>query len=117
MSAVPSAFILVLLDVEEVDDLVMPEGVVIVLDLLIVPELLLMVDDFDIPAGLVIVLDFVVTFVPGWVVLVVVVFEALLLIVPVAAGVAAGVWALATEAPSRLRERRKPKMRFINIRN
>jgi hypothetical protein len=105
---------LVLLDVEEVDDLLMPEGVVIVLDLLIVPELLLMVDDFDIPAGLVIVLDFVVTFVPGWVVLVVVVFE-LLLIVPVAAGVVAGVWAWATEAPSRLRERRKPKMRFINI--
>jgi hypothetical protein len=104
---------LVLLDVEEVDDFVMPEGVVIVLDLLIVPVPLVMVEDFDMPAGLVIVLDLVVTFVPGWVVLVVIVFDELLLIVPVAGCVAAGVWAWATEAPSMLRERRKPKMHFI----
>ena len=47
----PSAFILVLVDVEELD-LVMPEGVVIVLDLVM-------------PAGLLIVLDFVVTLVAG----------------------------------------------------
>jgi hypothetical protein len=54
----------VLLDVE-VDDLVMPEGVVMVLDLLIVPALLVVVLDFDMPAGFCIVLDLVVTFVPG----------------------------------------------------
>jgi hypothetical protein len=100
---------LVLLEVEEVDDLLMPEGVVMVLDLLIVPELLLIVDDFDIPAGLVIVLDFVVTFVPGCIDFVVVVFVLLFMVA------AAGVCAWATEAPSMLRERRKPKMRFIKL--
>jgi hypothetical protein len=105
----------VLLEVEEVEDLVMPEGVVMVLDLLIVPVPLVIVDDFDIPAGLVIVLDFVVTFVPGWVVLVVI-FDELLLIVPAAGGVATGVWAETTEPPSRLKETRKPRMRFIKLR-
>ncbi|GAB3584728.1 hypothetical protein GCM10027345_32130 [Hymenobacter daeguensis] len=104
MSAVPSAFTCVLLEVDDV--LVMPEGVVMVLDLLIVPALLVVVDDFDMPAGFCMVLDFVVTFVPGWVVLVVVVFDELLI-------VAAGAWAWETVLPSRLRERRKPKMRFI----
>jgi hypothetical protein len=84
-----------------------------VLDLVIVPVPLVMVDDFDMPAGLVIVLDFVVTFVPGWVVLVVMVFDELL-IVPVAGGVAAGVWAETAE-PSRLRETRKPRKRFIKV--
>ena len=60
----PSAFILVLIDVEELD-LVMPEGVVIVLDLLVVAEPLVIVLDLVMPAGLVIVLDFVVTLVAG----------------------------------------------------
>ena len=53
-----------LVDVEELD-LVMPEGVVIVLDLLVVAEPLVMVLDLVMPAGLVIVLDFVVTLVAG----------------------------------------------------
>ena len=87
MSGVPSAFILVLV---EVDDLVMPEGVVMVLDLLMVAEPFVMVDDLVMPAGLFIVLDFVVTLVPGWVILlVVVIFEELLLIV--VAGAVVGV--------------------------
>lgn len=107
----------------EVDDiLVMCEGGVIVLDLLIDPELLVMVDDLDMPAGLVIVLDFIVTFVAGaWVEVRVVIFEELVLILVVAgggvvvvvAGVVAGVWAWANVLTSRLSERRKPTMRFI----
>ena len=60
ISGVPSAFILALVEV-----LVMPEGVVIVLDLRIVAPLFVMVDDLVIPAGLRIVLDFVVTLTPG----------------------------------------------------
>jgi hypothetical protein len=52
----------VLLDVE---DFVMPEGVVIVLDLVIEPGLLVMVLDLDMPAGFSTALDFVVTRVPG----------------------------------------------------
>jgi hypothetical protein len=112
MSAVPSAFTRVLLDVD--DDLVMPEGVVMVLDLLIEPELLVMVLDFDMPAGFCMVLDFVVTFVPGWVVLVVVIFVELLL--DVAAGaVCAGMvdWATAAVLPNKLRETRKLRIRFM----
>ena len=114
MSGVPSAFILVLV---EVDDLVMPEGVAVVLDLLMVAEPFVMVDDLVMPAGLLIVLDFVVTFALGWVVLlVVVIFDELLLIgavAGVAAGAVAGVWARAAVEPSRLSETRNPKMRFI----
>jgi len=71
----------------------MPEGVVIVLDFCIVAPLFVMVDDLVMPAGLFIVLDLVVTFVPGWVVLLVVIFDELVLIcvVVAGAGVAAGV--------------------------
>ena len=58
------AFILVLVDVEELD-LVMPEGVVTVLELLVVAEPLVIVLDLVMPAGLLIVLDFVVTLVAG----------------------------------------------------
>ena len=89
MSGVPSAFILVLL--VEVDDLVMPEGVVIVLDLLVAVAPLVMVLDLVMPAGLLIVDDFTVVLVAGaCMVLVVVIFDELVLIwVP--AGVA--VWA------------------------
>ena len=108
----PSAFILVLVEV-----LVMPEGVVIVLDFFIVAPPFVMVDDLVIPAGLLIVLDFVVTRAPGWVILLVVIFDELVLIVAAGAGVAggvvAGVWARATELPRRLKETRKPKIRFI----
>ena len=110
MSAVPSAFILVLDEVEDDDVLVLPEGVVIVLDLVMVPEPLVVVLDLLMPAGLVMVLDLVVTFVPGVWVERVVVFDEVLLMVLVA-GVA--VWACTAELPSRLRETRKPRMRFI----
>ncbi|GAC1379240.1 MAG: hypothetical protein NVS3B25_12930 [Hymenobacter sp.] len=102
-----------------VEVLVMPEGVVIVLDLVIEPELLLMVDDLDMPAGLVIVLDLVVVVAGVWDV--VLIFDELVLILLVdaaggvagVAGVAAGVWARAAEPPSKLRETRKLRMRFI----
>ena len=109
MSAVPSAFTLVLVEVE---DLLMLAGVVVVA----VP--LVEVLDLVVPIGLLMVLDFDVTFVPGWVVLLVVMVDALLLIVVAgAAGVVAGAWASATELPSRLSEKRKPKMRFIKRKN
>ena len=110
ISAVPSAFILVLDEVDDDDILVLPEGVVIVLDLVMVPEPLVVVLDLLMPAGLVMVLDLVVTLVPGVWVERVVVFDEVLLMVLVA-GVA--VWACTTELPSRLRETRKPRMRFI----
>ena len=112
MSAVPSAFMRVLVEVE---DLVMPEGVVIVLDLLIVPELLLIVDDLLMPAGFVIVLDFVVVRVAGACEALVVIFDELLLIQVFveAGGMAAGVWVRAKVPPNRLRKRRKPKMRSM----
>ena len=118
MSRVPSAIIRVLAEVEDVDILVEPEGVVIVLDLVIVPEPLVIVLDFDIPAGLVIVLDLVVTFVAGACeVVIFVVFDELLLIVlmvPLPAAGVAGVVVWAWVAPpSRLRETRNPRMRFI----
>ena len=108
----------VLVEVEDEDILVLPEGVVIVLDLVIVPEPLVIVLDFDIPAGLVIVLDLVVIFVAGACeVVIFVVFDELVLIVlmvPVPAGgvAGAGVWAWAAP-PSRAREMRNPRMRFI----
>ncbi|GAA3993393.1 hypothetical protein GCM10022407_42050 [Hymenobacter antarcticus] len=103
-----------LVDVEELD-FVMPEGVVIVLDLLVVAEPLVMVLDLVMPAGLVIVLDFVVTLLAGTCAVRVVIFEELVLIVEVlVGGVGAGVWARAAELPSRLSETRKPMMRFIN---
>ena len=92
----------------------MPEGVVVVLDLLIVAEPFVMVLDLLIPAGLLIVLERVVTRVPGCVVLLVVIFEELLLIVAAGAGVVAGVCASATVLPRRPKEMRKPKIRFIN---
>ena len=113
MSGVPSAFILVLVEVEvdEAEDFVMPEGVVMVLDLVIVPALFVVLLDLLMPAGLVIVLDLVVVRVAGvWaVVVILVVFDELVLIVPVA-GVAVWAWAA---APSRLSETRKPRMRFM----
>ena len=109
MSGVPSAFILVLVDV-----LVMPEGVVILLDLLMVAVPLVVVLDLVMPAGLVMVLDFTVVFVAGtWAVRVVIFDELVLILVVAAAGIAAGVWAWATALPSRLSETRKPTMRFI----
>ncbi|GAB3725525.1 hypothetical protein GCM10027594_07020 [Hymenobacter agri] len=83
--------------------------------MVIEPELLVMVLDFDMPAGLVIVDDLVVTFVAGACeVVILVVFDELaliVLVVPVLAG--AVVWARAAEPPSRLRETRRPRMRFI----
>ena len=108
MSGVPSAFILVLVEV-----LVMPEGVVMVLDLLVVALPFVVVDDLVMPAGLPIVLDFVV--VAGVWDVRVVIFDELLLILVVAGvvGVAAGTCAKATEPPSRLKETRKLRMRFI----
>jgi hypothetical protein len=72
-----------------VDDLLMPEGVVMVLDLLVLVWLLVEVDDLVIPAGLVIVVVLVVVLAGACDTLVVVVFDELLLMV-VAAGV---VWA------------------------
>jgi hypothetical protein len=112
MSGVPSAFMRVLLDADDV--LVMPEGVVMVLDLLIEPELLVIVLDLVMPAGFCVVLDFTVVFAPGWVVLMVVIFVELLL--DVAGGAACdgtAVWARAAVPPNKLRERRKPRMRFM----
>lgn len=112
MSGVPSAFILVLVEV-----FVMPEGVVIVLDLLVAPALWVVVLDLLIPAGLVIVLDLVVVRVAGvWaVVVILVVLDELVLIVPAApvvVDIGVVVWAWATP-PNRLKETRKPRMRFI----
>jgi hypothetical protein len=107
MSGVPSAFmgpvVLVLLLI-----LVLPEGVVIVLDLLIEPELLVIVDCLLMPAGLVIVLDFTVVRVAGVCAEVVVVFEELLLV-----WVVAGVWARAAVPPNKLNDTRNAIMRFI----
>ena len=109
----PSAFILVLVDVEELD-LVMPEGVVIVLDLLVVAEPLVIVLDLVMPAGLLIVLDFVVTLVAGvWAVRVVIFDELVLIVVVLADGVGTGVWAKAAEPLNKTSETRKPRMRFI----
>jgi len=113
MSGVPSAFIFVLVEVDdEAAVLVVPEGMDIVLDLVIVPAPLVVVLDLLMPAGFCIVLDLVVVRVAGvWaVVVILVVFDELLLIVPVAG---MGVWAWAAAPPSRLSETRKPIMRFM----
>ena len=102
MSGVPSTFILVLVDV-----LVMPEGVVMVLDLLMVAWLFDMVEVLLMPAGLVEVVVRVVVVLGTWVVLVVVIFDELLLIV---AGV---VWAWAAKPPVTNKAARNPKKRFM----
>jgi len=79
-----------------VDDLLMPEGVVMVLDLLMLAWLLVVVDDLLMPAGLVMVVVRVVVLAAGaCVVLVVIVFDVLLVVV--AAGV---VWAWAAKLPA-----------------
>lgn len=94
----------------EVAVLLMPEGVVIVLDLVMVPPPLVMVEDLVMPAGLLIVLDLVVL------VFVVEVLRCMAPLGGVAVGgvVAAGVvWAEAAEPPSKASETRKPRMRFI----
>jgi hypothetical protein len=80
-----------------------------VLDLLIVAWLLVAVDDLVMPAGLVVVVDLVVVLAAGaWDV---VTFDELVLVLEVA--VTVGVWAKATEPPNRLKETRKLRMRFI----
>lgn len=87
MSGVPSAFIFVLVEVDEAEVLVAPMGLVVVLDLVVVRA-----------AGV-------------WaVVVILVVFVELVLTVPVTG---AGVWACTALPPSKLREMRKPMMRFI----
>jgi len=103
MSGVPSAFILVLFEV-----LVMPEGVVMVLDLLMVAELFDIVVFLLMPAGLVEAVVRVVVVVAGVCdVLIVVIFDELL---PMVAGV---VWAWAARPPVTNRAARNPKKRFI----
>ncbi len=105
MSGVPSAFILVLVEV-----LVMPEGVVMVLDLLMVAWFFDMVEDLLMPAGLVEVLVRVVVVVAGVCdVLVVVIFDELVLIVLVV-GV---VWAWAERLPATSSAAKKLKRRFM----
>ncbi len=113
MSGVPSAFILVLLLV-----LVLPDGVAIVLDLVIVPWPLVLVDDLVMPAGFRMVVDRVVVTRPGFCVVWVVVLVELALLVAVAGGVAgtagvAGVWAKAAELPIKLNDTRKLRRRFM----
>ena len=100
----PSAFILVVVEV-----LVMPEGVVIVLDLLMVAWFFDLVEVLLRPAGLVEVVVRVVVVLGTWVVLVVVIFDELVLIVP-AAGV---VWAWAARPPVTSRAAKNPKKRFM----
>jgi hypothetical protein len=79
-----------------VADLLMPEGVVIVLDLLMVAWLLVEVVDLLMPAGLVMVVVLVVVLAAGACdVLVVVIFDVLLIVVAV--GV---VWAWAATVPA-----------------
>ena len=102
MSGVPSAFILVLVEV-----LVMPEGVVMVLDLLMVAELFDMVEDLLMPAGLVEVVVRVVVVLGTWVVRVVVIFDELALVV---AGV---VWAWAARPLVTNKAASNPNKRFM----
>ena len=98
----PSAFIFVLVEV-----LVMPEGVVMVLVLLMPAADLVEVLDLCMPAGLVMV-DVLVVVVAGVCdVVVVVIFDELLLIV---AGV---VWAWAARPPVTSKAARNPKKRFM----
>ena len=105
----------------------MPEGVVMVLDLLVVAPLLVVVDDLVMPAGFCMVLDLVVVVRVAGACAVEVRVDILVeleLILLVEAGgvawvgtVAAGVWAKEAEPPNRLREKRKPRMRFIRSGN
>ena len=104
MSGVPLAFILVLVEV-----FVMPEGVVMVLDLLMVAWFFDMVDVLLRPAGLVEVVVRVVVVAGACITLVVVILLELLLVV-LAAGV---VWAWATRPPVMSRAERRPKKRFM----
>jgi hypothetical protein len=92
-----------------VADLLMPEGVVIVLDLLMVAWLLVEVVDLLMPAGLVMVVVLVVVLAAGACdVLVVVIFDVLLILVAV--GV---VWAWAATVPATKRVAKKPERRFM----
>ncbi|GAA4508936.1 hypothetical protein GCM10023172_41860 [Hymenobacter ginsengisoli] len=104
MSGVPSAFMCVLVEV-----LVMPEGVVIELDLLMVAPLFDIVEDLLMPAGLVEVEVCVVVVAGTCDILVVVIFDELLLIVPVAGAV----WAWAARPPVTSKAARNPKKRFM----
>jgi hypothetical protein len=90
-----------------VEVLVMPEGVVIVLDLLMVAELFDMVEDLLMPAGLVEVVVRVVVVLGTWVVWVVVIFDELALVV---AGV---VWAWAARPLVTNKAASNPNKRFM----
>lgn len=87
----------------------MPDGVVIVLDLLMVAWLFDLAEVLRMPAGLVEVVVRVVVVLGTWVVLVVVIFDELVLIVPVA-GV---VWACAARPPVTNKAAKNPKKRFM----
>jgi hypothetical protein len=108
LDCMPGAVLALVLVV--VDDLLMPEGVVMVLDLLVLAWLLEVLDDLLMPAGLVMVVVLVVVLDTGACdTLVVVIFDELLLIV-VAAGV---VWALAAKLLATTRAAKKPERRFM----
>ena len=107
LDCIPGAVLALVLVV--VDDLLMPEGVVMVLDLLVLVWLLAVVDDFVMPAGLVMVVVLVVVRAGACDTLVVIVFDELLLIV-VAAGV---VWAWAAKLLATTRAAKKPERRFM----
>jgi hypothetical protein len=108
LDCMPGAVLALVLVV--VDDLLMPEGVVIVLDLLMLAWLLVVLDDLLMPEGVVMVVVLVVVWAAGACdTLVVVVFDELLLI-DVAAGV---VWALATKLLATTRAAKKPERRFM----
>ena len=91
--------------------MVMPEGVVMVLDLLIVAWFFDIVDVLLKPAGLVEVVVRVVVVAGACDILVVVILLVLLLMV-LAAGV---VWAWATRPPVTSKAERRPKKRFIGM--
>jgi hypothetical protein len=90
-----------------VEVLVMPEGVVIVLDLLMVAWFFDVVEDLLMPAGLVEVVVRVVVVLGTWAVLVVVIFDELLLIV------VGAVWAWAARPLVTSNAARNPKKRFM----
>ena len=87
----------------------MPEGVVMVLDLRMVAWLFDMVEVLRTPIGLVELVVRVVVVLGTWVVLVVVIFDELVLIVPVA-GV---VWACVARLPVTSKAAKNPKKRFM----
>jgi hypothetical protein len=91
-----------------VDDLLMPEGVVMVLDLLMLAWLLVVLDDLLMPAGLVMVVVRVVVLAGACVVLVVIVFDVLLMVVAV--GV---VWALTAKLPATSRAAKREVKRCM----